>query len=286
MSLVMDTVPEITDHTKEVVMDPQAVVRRWEGIAAIPDSLTDMSEHGVFYIAGGGLPTLFGEENQLWSRMHAKLREQGDKLNIAGVEFSGRELELIGDYARAMEDDGKLPECIDERLDESTDDEPNHYHVHKGCGAAGAAGAALGEGSVEDELVQIFKEDGKMEIYSDMPHAHESIVINVDLAGSRSPQQELRLSLKDQKALPFNASINLAKIEEIAGDDSEAMVSALVKWNVQIARNIIGGSHNDAKEFADQTLIVVNTSGATGKLVEVAKSKIESVPHDKTIVIG
>jgi hypothetical protein len=267
-------------------MDPQAVVRRWEGIAAIPDSLTDMAEYGVFYIAGGGLPSLFGEENQLWSRMHAKLREQGDTLNIAGVEFSGRELELIGEYARGMEEDGKLPECIDERLDESLDDEPNHYHVHKGCGAAGAAGAALGESSVEDELVQIFKEDGKMEIYSDMPHGHESIVINIDLNGSRSPQQELRLSLKDQKALPFNASINLAKIEEIAGDDSEAMLSALVKWNVQIARNIIGGSHNDAKDFADKTLLVINTTGTKSKMVESAKRFINDVSHDKTIVIG
>jgi hypothetical protein len=284
MALVMDTVPETATNT-EVVMDPQVVSRRWETIASMPDTLTDMSEHNVFYIAGGGLPTLFGKENQLWSRMQAKLAEQNDELMIAGVPFNGEELGLIGEYARAMEAEGKLPECIDERLDESLEN-PNDKHVHVGCGAAGAAGAAIGEGSVEDELVSIFGESGKMPIYADMDKHHDSIVINVDLSGSRTAQGELRSSLKDDKALPFNVSLNLDKIGEIGGDKTAQMLSALVKWNVQIARNIIGGGHNAAQKLEDKTIIVINTQGAESELLEQAKQRIEEVPHDKTVVIG
>lgn len=287
MSIGMDSFPlEETHQHKEVHMDPLVVARRWESLFSAPEALTDMGGRGVFYIAGGGLSSLFGAENQLWDRMHAKLRSEGDSLTIAGVTFSGRELELIGEYARAMEADGKLPECIDERLDEDLND-PNHLHVHKGCGAANAAGAAIGEGSVEDELVKIFQENGKMAIYDDMEQHHNSIVINVDLNGSHSAQGDLRESLKADNALSFNASINLGMIEMVAGvEDAVAMLNAMVKWNVQIARNIIGGDHNAAKEHADKTIIVVNTLGTKSPLVEQAKQLIGAVAHEKVLIIA
>ena len=100
---------------------------------------------------------------------------------------------------------------------------------------------------------------------------------------------DVREDLKDAKALPFNVSIPLGDVAYWGierGGDTELLVSTLVKWNVLIARNIIGGEHNTLQGLADNTMIVVDTRRVEENyLYQWTLETIGRVPHNLTEII-
>jgi len=248
--------------------------------------LTDLSKSNVIFAAGGALVTKFGdEESEIWKNM-VKVAGDDSKIEIAGVNFELDELSKMGSFYRYLKEQGYKFHCIDERLD--GDEEHLEDEVHEKCGACAAVGQATGLKSVEDKLLGEIGQKAKQEIYKDMPN-HESMVILVDLRGADVVLGELRSELKTAKALPFNASIPLDLIRQwrsIGDEGNQLLVSTLVKWNVMIARNIIGGDHNTLKGLADKAIIVVDKRGSVeDSIFSEAVENIKQVGHGKYLEI-
>lgn len=257
----------------------EIINKEWDSIVANPDVLTDLSEQNIVFGAGGGLVKRFGDENsEIWKSLEAKAVD--GKTTVAGIEFTTSELATMGSFYRSLGEKGFNFHCIDERLEGDT----NHLHneVHAGCGACAAVGAAAGLENVEDKLLNELDQSVKQEIYGDMPN-HESLVVLVDLGGADVVLGEKRNELKGKKALPFNASIPLQQVADWAsetGGDGAALVDTMVRWNVQIARNIIGGHHNTLHDSADKTTIVVDARKVgENPLLDSAMTAIENVDH-------
>lgn len=266
----------------------QDVAQAWGEIVAQPEALTDLSERKVVFVAGGGLPSRFGiEKSEIWQAI-AK-RAENNNIEIAGISFSLEDLTLLGDYYRFLRDDkGMSLHCIDERL---VDDVANSSHeVHDKCGACAAVAAAAGiESKVEDVLLAELHQEAKQGVYEDMPD-HESMTILVDFHGSDVVLDEKRAELKAKKALPFNVSLPLELISEWAetkGGNAEALIKVLVKWNVQIARNIIEGHHNTLHKLAGETIIVTDQRQVGDhSLLSQAQDAVSSVQHGSMMVIN
>ncbi|MFZ5376486.1 MAG: hypothetical protein ACOZAN_02340 [Patescibacteria group bacterium] len=163
--------------------------------------------------------------------------------------------------------------CIDERLDNN-----RAYllaEVHGECGACAALQKSLSSflggdiWQVEDKLADEIVAKGctiKQPIFKDMHHLHTSVVIWLSFGSVQVvADDEQRNQLRQTSSLPFRVSLPLflikAFLENQLGNgqrsfDLDGLLRVLVKWNVQIARNIIGGDHNSLNEFADKTVFV------------------------------
>ncbi len=271
---------------KELLAIRSEVSTLWWEIVDQPEILTDLSEQNVIFAAGGALVTRFGDENSVIWRNMVEAADSHDVVSVAGINFSLGELEQMGDFYRYLKEEGYGFHCIDERLE--GDEEHLDDEVHEQCGACAAVGQATGLENVEDILLKEIGKRAKQQIYEDMPE-HESMVILVDLYGADVVLGDVREDLKDAKALPFNVSIPLGDVAYWGierGGDTELLVSTLVKWNVLIARNIIGGEHNTLQGLADNTMIVVDTRRVEENyLYQWTLETIGRVPHNLTEII-
>lgn len=278
---------EVID-TPELIVD---VTKQWESIVAQPDEyLTTFA--GLNFAAGGGLPLQFGKtESFIWQSLE-KAMDQDEMIEIAGIRFSKAELELMGKFYRwQSKHSGVRLHCIDERLKESP--EHHDHEVHDACGACAAARAAAGvEDDFENVLLTELGQDSKEPIYEDMPN-HDSLVIYADLLGrGRAVSAAKRAELKAKHALAFNVTLPVEAIAQFAVE-TEAnlplLIAALSKWNVQIARNIIGGHHNESHQHAVETRLVVDQRDVSASpelmaMIELALSKVVSA--EKQLVIA
>lgn len=279
---------------QEVINTPEPVtdiVAQWENIVANPDEYI-ASFDGLHFTAGGGLPLQFGNEtSQIWQALVKAMDEQ-QHIEIAGISFSKTELAVMGEFYRWLRDVKQQHlHCIDERLAESP--EHHSHEVHDACGACAAAKAAAGvETNFEDVLLSELGQDNKEPIYTDMPN-HDSVVIYADLSGQgRAVAADKRAEMKAKHALAFNATLPVESIQEFVvetGADLPLLIVALAKWNVQIARNIIGGHHNESHQHAAETRMVIDKRGVPANvelvtMIELALSKV--VDQSKQLVIA
>ena len=131
--------------------------------------------------------------------------------------------------------------------------------------------------------------DEKQEIYADMPD-HRSITILIDFNGANVLLGDERERLRALGSLPFNVSLPAKLIKEYLDQsevDQDSLLAALVKWNVQIARNIIGGDRNELRPVADKTIFVLDKRGTNeDRLVaEALINLVSAVEHGETIEI-
>lgn len=106
------------------------------------------------------------------------------------------------------------------------------------------------------------QDKAEQEIRSEMKE-HRSLVILVDLHGCDAVSPEKRDELAAIGALPFNVSLPVEYIDEfikkemLGSEQADQLLTALVQWNVGIARNIIGG-HNELSQQAQEALVVID----------------------------
>lgn len=285
------------DPTAEI--DLQTVREIWEQIVNEPDVyLVDMlkgqTEQKIAFAAGGGLPRMFGTENDIWKKMLESM--ENEQLTIAGVTFTKSELLALGDFYRYISKEGIILHCIDERC---VDDTINaESEVHEQCGACAAVGAAIKAKTAEainvEEMLQtaLHPNVPKQPIHPEMQHEHDSVVILIDLSGADIVNHASRDELRAAHALPFNVSLPLELIQTyidyLQGSNDDVheqvvtLVEALVKWNVQIASNIIGGSHNRLQELASQTILAIDRRGipsSSDHLLQMFVKASTVVPH-------
>lgn len=278
-------IESVNQSEEELFAIKDQVRTEWQTLVKNPDYLTDLSSQKVMFAAGGGLVTRFGEnESEIWKGL-VEVATDGE-VEVAGVGFSIKELEEMGDFYRYSKERGLCFHCIDERLE--GDEECLEDEVHSMCGACAAVGQATGLDGVEDKLCDELEQQTKQEVYEDMPN-HDSMVILVDLNGADVVLGKKREELKEKRALPFNASIPLDRVSQWSeGDEEKAkdLISTLVKWNVQIARNIIGGDHNELQGLAKETIIVVDQRKVDrGELLMHAMGELGKVEHGEMLEI-
>lgn len=249
---------------KELVNIGFGVRDQWTAIIKHPARLADLADESVFFAAGGALPIYFGDESfKPWERLVEVANSEG-KIELAGIEFSLEELETMGDFYRFLKEQGFDFLCIDERL--KMVDGRLEGEVHVQCGACAEVGKAIGLPKVEDMLLQAVGYGKKEKIYPDMPE-HESMVILVDFVRASVALGDLREELKQNQALSFNASIPLEYLcvwEKDGRGNAWGLMQTLIKWNVLLARKIIGGDHNRLRDLADLTMLVADIRGAEG----------------------
>ncbi len=267
----------------------------YAGLVKSPDLL--LSTTDSVHIAGGVLPVVFGEkENQLWREI---VIAAGEKKSIQFVhqDFSLQELELIGEFARFLQEKGKIPTCVDERLWYANGEYTKL--VHCDCGACKGIGQVIGaKSSVEDMLHREFAPGSNKRPIQPGMSDHRSTTIYVDLGkDSRTLNREARLHARFEAGLPFHASfpIELLKAfivlkrkskEGFSDENQQILIQAWTKFNVGVPRAIIGGHNRDA-HLADNTQIVLNTSGvAKSGLLNTVVEQIESVPHERVLRIA
>ena len=296
-------------------------MHKWELIAAAPEAwLQDMTGK-LAYVAGGGLVLTFGDKSSmLWQAMEAAASQNDGTVFIAGVSFRIDNLSLMGDFYRFLKTLGIKLHCIDERLE----DDLTHINseVHEHCGACAAAhsfikehlevlltqrieekklkGEAtttleeLLEADLEDILIRELGENavGKQKIYKSMPN-HTSLSIFVDLHGDEAIVDEAkRATLRENNELAFQVSLPVALIDtfvekmHLQADEKTTLLETLVKWSVQIARNIIG-AQNNLRDQAQQTVIILDTRNVEGLATTVElQAKIALVQHATEIYIS
>lgn len=248
---------------------------------------TIQNYEGIMFAAGGGLPKTFGQENnKIWQDVLKKIKENdNNKIEIAGINFSKQELKALGDFYRWLGRQGINFQCIDERLVNIAD--YGEVEVHCGCGACAAVGAAANDGeSYESELARQLwvATEHKQPIREDFPH-HASTHIYVDFsAQGRGFSDEARQKLAQIRDLPFQVSLPLELMaqyieENDLADGDQKLVAALVKWNVQIAQNIIAGDHNERQDEASKSTLIVDERNveASDELRPMVEAQLESV---------
>lgn len=231
-----------------------------------PDNLNNVIDRETFtdtaFVAGGALPLCFGvSDNQIWTKMTESAQES--RLNIAGIEFSLAELEQMGYFYRWLSGRGKVLRCIDERLDEEIN---VNAQVHCECGACNAVKAATSSAEDIEALLasqQGLSEQDKQPLLPGMPN-HKAMTILIGLGPKgEAVKPDLRNEQKTNGTLAFNVSLPLELIGQYCKEqnvDQKALLTTLIRWNVQIARNIIGGNHNDLQELANDTIVAVETA--------------------------
>jgi len=229
----------------------------------------------VLHVAGGGLPLIFGkEENEIWQKIIESAGEAG-VVNIAGIKFSIEDLKLIGEFYNFVKKKGYNFHCIDERLDERH--ELNSSCVHDHCGACGAVQVLIQESlgislPVEDNLVETFDLPGKQGLIEGTEEEHSTSTIAVTYADHAATLKDYLIPLfMEKKALSMNITIPIDLIrnfyEEKSKTDSSITSTSpvyelLIRWNIGIARAVIGGIHNTERNIVGQELLVSNYYGA------------------------
>ena len=276
-------------------IEVSAIYKAWKEVVSKPKEwLTDVDGQLVF-VAGGGLPLTFGSvDSKIWQALEAAAAEKSGMVTIAGIDFSIKELALMGEFYRSMRGNGYALHCIDERLEDDLGTTDRQVHEH--CGACAAAHAVIGDQlagkHVEDLLLTELGEEivGKQAIYSSMPH-HDSLSVFIDFHGDEAITYEARRTqLREHNALAFQVSLPVNAIKEFLANrtsDQAMLIETLVKWNVQIARNIIGGDHNKLQKHSDKTLFIFDERDvANHELIEQLKQQISNVDHAKELVIS
>lgn len=264
----------------------ETIYTHWKKIVTWPDMLTDLSKKQVLFTAGGALVTEFGNpDSVIWQNMTDTAELNKGFITIAGLPFRLTDLAVMGDFYRYLKGQGYAFHCVDERLDEDGEHDLK-AEVHYFCGACDAVGRAIGLDGVENLLLSAVGQKAKQEIYGDMPD-HDSLVTLVDLWGADVALGDLRLQLKTDHALPFNASIPLNQVAAFTRErriDPAGLLATLVAWNVAIPRQIIHGHHNLLHRYADRSLMVVDTRKA-GKhelyrsVMGFLEDVMKEVPH-------
>lgn len=272
---------EIMD--KMFILSPEQIRKQYEAVVADPNKYIEkLGNSNILFAAGGNLPQVFGEANLIWEALTEKSQE--GKITIAGVEFTIDELADMGDFYRWAHAKGFYFHCIDERLQESEDYTKAATHEHCGACAAVTATAGLPQ-NVEEILIDVLGSEsfaGNQKIDPDMTKAHRSLVLLIDLNGAGDAiNSEWRQRMKPTGCLPFNISIPLNLISEWSkGQESKqtSLISTMVRWNAQIARNIIGGAHNELNDKASETLMIVDKrSTDTDETLTYVEGELEKV---------
>jgi hypothetical protein len=262
--------------TREEQLEKRDVINAtWTKVEQDPDAYIDSENYKeTIFAAGGGLVRHFGmESDELWTAMLEKINENQGKLNIAGIDFSEQEFRLMGGFYNWLNKEGlSLAEvCIDERVDLSPyEDQKDIPHTHKLCGAG--AGLADAIGWEYDKVMGHVKEvngessDQEVGLQEGMEEAHTSLRIYANLADSgRAISKEKRGELQEADALPFEASLPLGLMKKFAQEEGESapeLFKALIKWNINIAKNIIAGAHSTFPDIAEETVVVFDTRDA------------------------
>ena len=291
----------------EIDLIPKKVVSVWEHIVQNPekwliDLLKNNLDQKIAFVAGGGLPLLFGSDNGLWRKIKQSM--SGEEIQIVGVNFTATELTTLGNYYRFMNTEGISLHCIDERCIDDTDYADVQVHEH--CGACAAVAESILQSSNEIIDVETLVYDylsnhdqkSKQPINPKMLEAHNSMVILIDLSGADVVRQEAREAFRIQGALPFNVSLPLdmvqGYIDQLVMNETEIehevarLMSTLIKWNVQIACNIIAGHHNSLHGYAPQTLFVVDERQSDGPGEHLKKyilKALATIEHGETVTI-
>ena len=134
----------------------KTVYKFWEEVQAHPQEWLRDIPGQIVFVAGGGLPLTFdSEDSRIWESIEKVAEEDNGYIDIAGVNFSLRELALMGDFYRSLKQDGYSLHCIDERLEDDLENEAKQVHEH--CGACAASHAVIGSyldgDNVEDCLL-------------------------------------------------------------------------------------------------------------------------------------
>lgn len=276
---------------------PKAVEEVYQVLEQVKDNpeewLVDVTGQLIF-VAGGGLPLTFGSpDSKIWQELEAVAAENNGLVRIAEIDFSLRELVLLGEFYRAIRGDGYSLHCIDERLKD--DLESINQQVHERCGACAAVQAVISERlvgkQVEDLLLSELGEEllGKQEIDDSMPE-HDSLSVFIDFHGDEAIADKVKRShLKDKHALVFQISLpvkTISKFLEFRREDQDLLLATLVKWNIQIARNIIGCGHNKLQKYSKETIFVLDEREvADSKLISLLQQLISDVDHKKELII-
>lgn len=237
---------------------------RWSDVMHGKEKLKSMEK--VVFVAGGGLVTRLGVEgSQIWRAIQQAAEHNGGKIAFAGQEFTISQLKKMGKYYRDLQDKGYTLKCIDERLDHS------HEHgsqVHVGCGMCQVVQDTInainpqilsdvGITSVEDQLASELKQE-KQRLLPGLEKGHISLSVNVVLGDTHYTVDE-----SDQRVhreLPFNVTIPVDVLSQTNPADLTPLISNILMWNVNVAKAIIGGRHNEYSDKAQETMIIVQSS--------------------------
>jgi hypothetical protein len=243
--------------------------------------LSKHSEHmmpldKILHFSGGGLILLFGDaatQNQIWSGLVEAAAKNRGNVEIFGVSFSLSELSMLGDFARFAYGLGYKFHCIDERLDE--DGQHDDCLIHESCGAIGAVQEAIfvatgGKTDVEAEAMETFQQPVEQHFASEMSATrHETATIYVTYGtNGQCIQPKLRTQIREQNALPMNVTIPIELMAKFVKARNgvvslKSLQELVVKWNIGIARKVIGDEHNSLSEMAKEVgvLLVSDVSG-------------------------
>ncbi len=233
-------------HPKEPF---QKALQYWKEFARDPSD-TLVPNNIQYGTAFGNGAILLGQDNELTAEVKKKLVD--GKTTIAGIEFTGEELSWIGQYYEGINVKNKLKgRCMDERIDETT----GTSGIHVECGAAAATGAVIGKTGVEveDMAVRLTGENHKTGLIDGIGH-HEALTVMVTLGSQPYSLNTNKYNeAREHAALPFHTFIDLQEIDSFAQAhkvDRVAVFKALLKWNPQIAFNIMQGNHNHYSTIA------------------------------------
>lgn len=239
-------------HNEFNVENPfQKAIDTWNHIVKNPDEyIIKPKKPRRFRAAFGDGIGLFGGKNLIWDRLNIKGKtDYNSNLEIAGVNFTIGELKSIGDFYKYLVKTYQAKGvCIDERIDLNA--KHNDSGIHEHCGAAAAIGQVIG--TTGDQVENIAKEklfeDYKAELITGMEKEHESLSVLIDFTENfynLNPNQNNKL--RNNAALPFQISLPLKAVESFANKhhmSAPDLLHSLLKWNLQIAINIMKGDHN------------------------------------------
>ncbi len=233
----------------------QQALNYWTEAARTPARVLTPNRHQYGTAFGNGA-ILLGSDNTLSQEIRNRLNE--GKTTIAGVEFSGTELTWIGQYydrlGKKLDAKGR---CMDERIDETK----GTSGIHTECGAAGAIGAVIGKTGteVEDIAVGLTHEDHKAGLIDGMKH-HEAVTVMVTFGPQPYSLDTAKYGeARENAALPFHTFIDVQEVDAYAKEQGVNRVDvfkALMKWNPQIAINIMTGTHNHYRDVVAEKGVI------------------------------
>jgi hypothetical protein len=258
---------EITHHEHPLVENPLGkCISFWqEAINRPGDFLQPSNRPGAAF--GNGV-ILFSDENKLTEMINKSAID--DHFSIAGVKFTIQELKHIGGFYKYLQEVGygKI-KCMDERID--LDAEHADSGIHEHCGAAGGIGASCNNKSgveIEDIACQLTNEKDKAEIIKGMEH-HEALAIKIDLSNELyDVKPGMNPKLRDNAALPFHISLPLEHITKYTNNNHltiDNVLLSLLRFNVQIAVNIIKNNHNIYQQHAQEGIVITSDQRTLNK---------------------
>lgn len=261
----------------------------------LPDHSVELEN--VLHVAGGGLPLVFGDEqNEVWQKIAKSADSEGNVI-IAGIKFSLKELSLIGEFYKFAKGLGYNFHCVDERLDEQH--ERKDSYIHEQCGACGAVQRLIQQSvggvdlQVDDYLVETLNQPGKQGLLASQgllantETTHSSSTYMVTFANHARVMKSGTIdALRDAGALAMNITIPLGLINEFYKEKSKTdsplasenvVCELLQRWNIGISRAVIGSTHNDQRDLIGRELLISNfANGADDNTARRVNSDIRT----------